>query len=125
MQSQSIREPCGDSPRKCHEGKSPEGAHLGNTHAKGVADASSSGDRGSVSNSASGGKGAEIRESRSPVPAGTRILDDNQTKGEKFQEKFLDRLAPVKSVQDEIGGVKEPCGDKTSFANKISLRTSG
>lgn len=49
----------------------------------------------------------DIRYSRSPRPAGSRIMDDQQTKGEKFTEKFIDSLAPVKSVQDELGGVKE------------------
>ena len=51
-----------------------------------------------------------VREFRAPAPAGTRILDDAQTKGEKFKEKFIDRYAPVQSVQDEIGGVKEVVG---------------
>ena len=48
-----------------------------------------------------------VREARSPRPAGSRIMDDQQTKGEKFTEKFIDSLVPVKSVQDELGGVKE------------------
>ena len=51
-----------------------------------------------------------VREARSPRPAGSRIMDDQQTKGEKFTEKFLDRLAPAQSVQDEIGGVEEIVG---------------
>ena len=52
-----------------------------------------------------------VREARSPRPAGSRIMDDQQTKGEKFTEKFLDRLAPAQSVQDEIGGVEEIVGE--------------
>ena len=52
-----------------------------------------------------------VREARSPRPAGSRIMDDQQTKGEKFKEKFLDRLAPAQSVQDEIGGVEEIVGE--------------
>ena len=52
-----------------------------------------------------------VREVRSPRPAGSRIMDDQQTKGEKFKEKFLDRLAPAQSVQDEIGGVEEIVGE--------------
>ena len=48
-----------------------------------------------------------VREARSPRHAGSRIMDDQQTKGEKFTEKFINSLAPVKSVQEELGGVKE------------------
>lgn len=51
------------------------------------------------------------REVRAPRPAGSRILDDVRSKWEKFKEKFLDRLAPAQSVQDEIGGVEEIVGE--------------
>ena len=57
-----------------------------------------------------GGIASSVRESRRiepPRPDDSRIMDDEQTKGEKFTEKFIDSFAPVKSVQGEIGGVKE------------------
>ena len=55
-------------------------------------------------------RGSGILEARAPKPAGYKIMDDQQTKGEKFKEKLIDRYAPVQSVQDEVSGVKEVVG---------------
>lgn len=48
-----------------------------------------------------------VRESRAPAAAGTPIMDEKRTTGEKVREWTLDSDAPYKDLQDEVGGVKE------------------
>lgn len=107
----TTREPADYPPMQM---KSPEGEHFDTITSRDVADSSSSGDSPqSVSQSAAEGKGAnekssgDQREARAPRPAGYSILDDKRTTGEKLEEKFIDSHAPVRTVQEEIGGVQE------------------
>ena len=97
--------------------KTPEGAHFDKSRVENVADASSSGDSArSISNPPAENQGG-VRESRAPKPAGYKIMDDVQSKGEKFEEKFIDARAPIRNVQDEVGGVKEVFDPKTGYTD--------
>lgn len=115
------------------ETQTPEGAQHRLTP-KDVSIASSSGvTENSVAKSSAESKGANsennkgevststdtsvVRASRQPKPAGYKIMDDVQTKGEKFEEKFIDARTPIRNVQDEIGGVKEVFDPRTGYTD--------
>lgn len=55
-------------------------------------------------------RGADVpaaREARAPAAAGTPIMDEKRTFGEKAREAGLDSDAPFRDLQDEVGGVQE------------------
>lgn len=94
--------------------QTPEGVHFDTITSRDVAETSSSGvaERSIAKPEGESRGGTEkIRDSRQPRPAGSAILDDIRSTGEKAKEKFIDSLAPVQSVLDEIGGVGEVIRD--------------
>ena len=67
-----------------------------------------------------------VGEARAPRPAGSSIMDDERSKAEKAKEKFVDSLAPVQSVQDDIGGVTVVIDPSTGYTNfKTKYRPDG
>ena len=60
---------------------------------------------------------SDIREARAPLSPARNVMDAERTTGEKAKEKFVDSLAPVQSVLDDIGGVKKVIDPSTGYTN--------
>ncbi len=100
--------------------KTPEGAHFDKSRVENVADASSSGDSAhNIPNPPAENQGG-VRESRAPKPAGYKIMDDVQSKGEKLREGAQDSDISIKTLQDDVGGVV----DKQNASGHTDAKTT-